>query len=253
MVLVACKAMLWQCQAQVCQTSQKYVFQHAQRFPKLRRVRAKRTRQRLLSSVHAAPLQETTSSKAESSCQTSIEGGDFLPMAKVEELTQMTAERTTEMMQRKFDSRLEDLLAKFGAERSLLKESALNLEKELRREKDRGDALTAELVQKDAEHFDFAAERSFLKESASNLEKELCREKARADALTAELTPKDAEHLEYVANDSVSDWEPSDPWLFLDKEELASMSQTCHDRRLLVEENTPFFSLAPTGSLPADR
>lgn len=36
-------------------------------------------------------------------------------------------------------------------------------------------------------------------------------------------------------------WEPLDPWLFRDRQELAAMSQTCKSWRKLVDDNTPFF------------
>ena len=69
------------------------------------------------------------------------------------------------------------------------------------------------------------AEQSRLKDTIVNLEKELSRERARADMLAAELAQEEADHLERAAHD----WDDSDPWFFFDKEELAPMSQTCHD------------------------
>ena len=135
----------------------------------------------------------------ESSCQTSIEceeilhidGKDFLllPVLKVEELSRMTAEKTAEDMQKSFDSRLEGTHAKVKSEQSRLRDSVMNLEKQL------------------------------------------SRERARADMLAAQLAQEEADHLESAAHDW---W---DPWLFLDKEELAPMSQTCHDWQRLVKKN----------------
>ena len=182
-----------------------------------RRARAKKTRQRLWSSAQAPSLHKAPCNMAEHheiSCQTSIEGEQilhiegeaFLLMSKVEELSRMTAARTVEEMQKSYDSRLEGTIAKVDAEQRRLKESIMNLEEEL------------------------------------------SRERARADMLAAELAQEGADHLEYAAHD----WDDWDPWLFFDKDELAPMSQTCHDWKHMVEKHTPFFSITPAGGPAAD-
>jgi len=45
----------------------------------------------------------------------------------------------------------------------------------------------------------------------------------------------------------IGSWEPLDPWLFLDKVELACVSQTCARNLRLVGDSTPFFSFVPAG------
>ena len=58
----------------------------------------------------------------ESSCGTYFGGEDNLPMSRVEKLARMTAERTVENGQRRFDTRVRYMLGKFEAERLLLKD-----------------------------------------------------------------------------------------------------------------------------------
>jgi Zn-dependent M32 family carboxypeptidase len=132
--------------------------------------------------------------------------GVVLPVSKAEELSKMTAQRTVEIMERQFDSRLQDVLSKFAAERTLLEAQVSDLVEQLRRER------------------------------------------AKADTLTQEVAHSGAEHAQYAANGSApaDDCGSLDPWLFLDKDELACMSQTCHDWKRLVTKNTPFYSIVPT-------
>ena len=134
---------------------------------KSRRARAKRTRQRLWSSAHAVSLQApcTIAEYQENSCQTSIEGEeilhiegeDFLLMSRVEELTRMTAARTADMGQQKFDSRHEGMLAKFEAERLRLNGTIMDLEKELCTERAKAPMLAADSVQEEASDLAHAA------------------------------------------------------------------------------------------------
>jgi hypothetical protein len=232
---------------------------HAVSAARLRRMRAKATRKKLwheaqghssgedhikvFTNAQTASVKEAHAFTLESSCQTDLEG-DVLPMSKAEELSRITAEKTTEVLQIQFEGKVKDLWTEFERELTRQNDRMLNLEKRHSQERVLADALTAELGKK----------LTLTKDRMLTLEKQLSREKVLADTLTAELGKKDAGHFPCVIADPVvvAGWDKWDPWLFLDSEELAPMSQTCHQWKLLVEANTPLFSITPTAGSDTD-
>ena len=143
-------------------------FSHAVRATRLRRMRAKAIRKKLwhesrghrygkdhtevLTSAQTVSAKEAHGCTLQRSCQTDIEGKDVFPMSMAEELSRMTAERTTETMQMKFESQVKDLCTKFEKELTLSKDRVLDLEKQLSQERVRANALVAEVAKKDAGH-----------------------------------------------------------------------------------------------------